>query len=245
MEGEAIARRFRGRQRLVFRCHSRPRAVARRWAAGAHAGTFRTLSACYRSVVGKKINLPLLAGESGAKRSPSDRPRKTDPPKKSDRPGQSARLTKASKKPTLDDARNRLGGRTLDEEPPPPGIGPGSIVNVVALGGAEHAAVVVFANASEVHVLIDGTKLRRVRPAQLATFDGSPPNLLTKISADAQIFGGLSEGLPVRYADDVGGLLGGRLLEKCRYGALVVREDGAVVAVGFRKLWPAATSGAA
>lgn len=200
--------------------------------------------------MGKKINLPLLGrepGEPSTKRSPSERPRKTDPPKKSDRPSKSGRpgAKASSKKPTLDDARNRLGGRTLDEDPPPPGIGPGSIVNVVAIGGAEHVAVVVFANASEVHVLIDGTKLRRVRPAQLATYEGTTPSLLAKISADAQIFGGLSEGLPVRYADDVGGLLGGKLLEKCRYGALVVREDGAVVAVGFRKLWPAATSGAA
>ena len=28
--------------------------------------------------------------------------------------------------------------------------------------------------------------------------------------------------------------------EKCRYGALVAKDDGAVLAVGFRKLWPVA-----
>ena len=67
----------------------------------------------------------------------------------------------------------------------------------------------------------------------------------TKISADAHVFARLAEGQPVRYADDQGGLLGGKLVEKCRYGALVVRDDGAVVAVGFRKLWPAASAGAA
>jgi hypothetical protein len=43
----------------------------------------------------------------------------------------------------------------------------------------------------------------------------------------------------VRYADDAGALIDGKLIEKCRWGALVARDDGAVVAVGFRKLWPA------
>ncbi len=209
----------------------------------------------------KKINLPVLARGAAKndsnRKSESERPKRTDRPeaKKSDRPEAKTRSRKSDKptrrssrppkKPTLEDARNRLGGRTIDEDAPPVGMRPGSIVRVVALGGSKHPAVVVFANSSEVHVLIDGTKLRRVRPAQVDSFSGEAPALLAKISADAQVFGGLSEGLPVRYADDVGGLLAGRLLEKCRYGALVVRDDGAVVAVGFRKLWPAATAAGA
>jgi hypothetical protein len=174
--------------------------------------------------VGKKINLPLLPDVWGTKaREPA----------------------KTLKKPSLDDARNRLGGRTTDEEPAPPGIAPGKIVKVVATGGDEHVAVVVFANADEIHVLVDGTKLRRVPPAAVELHDGETPSLISKISADAHVFNRLSEGQQVRYADDKGGLLAGKLVEKCRYGALVVREDGAVVAVGFRKLWPAATVGAA
>jgi hypothetical protein len=177
--------------------------------------------------VGKKISLPLA------------------PDAWTGRTRETADTKRAVKKPSLDDARNRLGGRTTDEEPAPPGISPGRIVRVVATGGAEHVAVVVFANADEIHLLIDGTRLRRVPPAAVDFHEGPTPNALTKIAADAHVFSRLSEGQPVRYADDRGGLLDGKLVEKCRYGALVVRGDGAVVAVGFRKLWPAASSGGA
>ena len=41
-----------------------------------------------------------------------------------------------AKKPSLDDARNRLGGRTKDEEPAPDGIVPGRVVRVFAYDGA-------------------------------------------------------------------------------------------------------------
>jgi hypothetical protein len=172
--------------------------------------------------VAKKISLPLLADAWGA-------------PRKSAKP---------LKKPSLADARTRLGGRTTDEGPAPPGIAPGSIVKVVASGGTEHVAVVVFVNADEVHILVDGTKLRRVPPAAVDAHEGATPSSLSKIAADAQVFSRLAEGQQVRYADNGGGLLAGKLVEKCRYGGLVVREDGAVIAVGFRKLWPASASGA-
>jgi len=180
--------------------------------------------------VGKKINLPLLPDAWTTRGRESAKP---------------GAATPNVKKPSLDDARNRLGGRTTNEQKAAPGIIPGRLVKVVATGGAEHIAVVVFANADEVHILVDGTKLRRVPPAAVDLHDGAAPSALAKIAADAHIFSRLAEGEQVRYADDSGGLLAGKLVEKCRYGALVVREDGAVVAVGFRKLWPAAASGAA
>ncbi len=174
--------------------------------------------------MGKKINLPLLPDAW------STRTRET---RGSESP---------VKKPSLDDARNRLGGRTTDEEPAPPGIAPGKVVRVFANDGEEHIAVVVFANAEEIHILVDGTRLRRVPPPAVHGYEGVTPASLVKIAADAHIFDRLSEGQQIRYADDSGGLLNGKLVEKCRYGALVVREDGAVVAVGFRKLWPASSS---
>ena len=177
--------------------------------------------------MGKRIKLPLLADAW------------------STRAEGSSKKTVPDKKPSLDDARNRLGGRTQDETLAPPGIGPGTIVQVLANDGSKHVAVVVFANSTEVHVLIDGTKLRRVPPDAVELNEGATPSSLSKIAADAHVFARLGEGQPVRYADDSGGLLGGKLVEKCRYGALVVRDDGAVVAVGFRKLWPATSAGAA
>jgi hypothetical protein len=180
--------------------------------------------------VGKKISLPLL-------RASAREPGKGE---RNDVKGEAA----PKKKPSLDDARNRLGGRTTDEEPAPPGIHPGRVVRVFANDGEEHVAVVVFANADEVHILIDGTRLRRVPPSAVHPFDGTAPSSMSKIAADAHVFSRLAEGEKIRYADDKGGLLIGKLVEKCRYGALVVREDGAVIAVGFRKLWPGASSSA-
>jgi hypothetical protein len=161
------------------------------------------------------------------------------------RTADSLRKTAPDPRPSLEDARNRLGGRTLGERPGPLGVGPGAVVSVLANDASRHAAVVVFANANEVHVLIDGTRLRRVPPGAIEPKDGATPDSLAGIAADAQVFARLAEGQPVRYADDKGGLLDGTLLEKCRYGALIVRGDGAVVAVGFRKLWPALNAGAA
>ena len=182
--------------------------------------------------MGKKTSLPLLpdawTGSSGDRE-----------PGKGDR---SEMKGESRKKPSLDDARNRLGGRTTDEEPAPPGMHPGRVVRVFANDGEEHVAVVVFANADEVHILIDGTRLRRVPPSAVHTYEGATPSSMSKIAADAHVFSHLTEGTKIRYADDKGGLLSGKLVEKCRYGALVVREDGAVIAVGFRKLWPATTS---
>jgi hypothetical protein len=183
--------------------------------------------------VGKKINLPLLPDAwSGRTREHAKAVADVKGEKREPK----------AKKPSLDDARNRLGGRTNQEEPAPAGIVPGRVVRVFANDGAEHVAVVVFANADEVHILIDGTKLRRVPPDSVHAHEGPAPSSVAKIAADAHVFSRLAEGEKVRYADDSGGLLAGKLVEKCRYGALVVREDGAVVAVGFRKLWPAAST---
>lgn len=122
---------------------------------------------------------------------------------------------------------------------------PGRVVRLATATGEPIVAVVVHANASEAHVLVDGVRLRRVSPAALSLHDGEPPHDLASIAADARVFSTLNEGQAVRYADDAGSLLGGKLVEKCRYGALIVRDDGAVVAVGFRKLWPATAHGAA
>lgn len=177
--------------------------------------------------MGKKITLPLFPEAS------TPRPRV---PNEKIRP---------LKKPTLDDARNRLGGRTNDEEPAPPGLALGRVVKVFANDGEAHLAVVVFANADEVHILVDGKRLRRVPPEAVHAYEGETPNDLRQIAADAHVFSLISEDQAVRYTDDEGELLSGKLVEKCRYGALVAREDGTLVAVGFRKLWPAASTDAA
>lgn len=144
----------------------------------------------------------------------------------------------APKKPSIEVARSRLGGK-LDAGPPPAGFAAGRIVSFALPGGRRRAAVVVYAGSDEIHVLLDPIRLRRLQPDELGAQDGPVDDEMHKIAADARLFGMLAEGQPIRYADDAGALVDGKLIEKCRWGALVARADGAVVAVGFRKLWPA------
>jgi hypothetical protein len=53
-----------------------------------------------------------------------------------------------------------------------------------------------------------------------------------------RLFTALAEGECVRW-ERPSGVGEGCIVEKCRYGAIIVTRDGMVVAVGFRKLWPA------
>jgi hypothetical protein len=175
--------------------------------------------------VGKKVTLPLFADPAMV----------ATPPKE------------VRKKPSIDTARARLGGRINEIDAPPAGFAPGVVVTFPLANDAARAAgderrmsgVVVFASRTEVHVLLDGIRLRRLSPTDLEIHEGGELAIeLERIAGDARLFGQLVEGQPVRYADDSGGLVSGKVVEKCRWGALVLRDDGAVVAVGFRKLWP-------
>jgi hypothetical protein len=166
--------------------------------------------------VAKKIVLPVLDELTRRERAA------TAPPKK---------------KPSIDAARARLGGRAKED--------------AIVEGRATHApgmivrtpkaeiGVVVYASARETHVLFDGSRLRRLAPEDVELHEGEAPDELGRVAADARVFFLLVESQSVRYADDAGTLRDGKLVEKCRYGALVLRDDGAIVAVGFRKLWPA------
>jgi hypothetical protein len=181
--------------------------------------------------VGKKLNLPLFADPAVVATPAKD----------------------VRKRPSIDAARARLGGRISEIDMPPAGFAPGVIVSFPLASPAARAAgdvrrmsgVVVFASRTEVHVLLDGIRLRRLPPSDLIIVkDASALELeLGKIAGDARLFGQLVEGQSVRYADDAGSLVNGKVVEKCRWGALVLRDDGAVVAVGFRKLWPSPSGG--
>jgi hypothetical protein len=183
------------------------------------------------SVVTKKVNLPLFEDPAFVV---SHRPVKDAP-----------------RKPSIDTARARLGGRIDEVEAAPGGFAPGVVVTFADTGpasiaGARVPGVVVFASKTEVHVLLDGVRLRRFPPADVRIHDGGDVAIeLEKIAGDARLFGQLVEGQAVRYADEHGGLVNGKVVEKCRWGALVLNERGAVVAVGFRKLWPAPSGGSA
>lgn len=138
----------------------------------------------------------------------------------------------APTKPTADQIRKRLGGRASTEE------GAGDVVRITTEGGVERVGVVLFTRGEDVDVWTDHGVVRRTRRAQLSPCSDDIPSDLRAVAGDARLFGALVEGQRVWYHHDAG-LGEGKLLEKCRFGGLVLRDDGAVMGVGFRRLWAA------
>lgn len=133
----------------------------------------------------------------------------------------------AERAPTLEAARRRLGGScapsTLD----------GRSVRV-----GDASGVVIAASERDVHVLVTADVVRRVSRAELEIDDGAPVD--ARLSADVRIFAQLRNDDRVRFVTGEGEPPGeGVLFERCRFGALVARDDGTIVAVGYRRLWPA------
>ena len=134
--------------------------------------------------------------------------------------------------PTVDAVRKRLGGRATS------GPGIGDLVAVTLRGGAR-VGVILFAQGEEVHVLIGGGMVRKTRRAltEAASTASSPE--LSVLADHARVFDSLREGQRVRYEASDRQPSEGAIAEKCRFGALVLCDDGRVIGVGFRRLWPA------
>lgn len=128
--------------------------------------------------------------------------------------------------------RERLGGRSESE------AGRGEVVRFELAPGMPLVGVVLFVEADNAHVLLDGGTVRRVDRNLLSPAMDGIHEELAALASDVRAFGELNEGDPVRYTDSRGITAEGVLIEKCRYGALVARPDRAVMGIGFRKLWP-------
>lgn len=138
----------------------------------------------------------------------------------------------AERRPTVDAVRARLGGRASTE------AGAGDLVRVDAGGGLSHTGIVIFTRGDDVDVWTGEGVVRRARWSGVRRLDEPTPEGFAQVAADAAVFGGLSEGQRVRYRHDTG-VEEGTLVEKCKFGALVERDDRTVVGVSFRRLWPA------
>jgi hypothetical protein len=126
-------------------------------------------------------------------------------------------------------ARARLGGRGRSL------AGAGKLVQVPGRSKTPEAGVVLFVDPDCVNVWLgDGRVLKTTRAEPLNA--PTPPNL-SGIAAAAARFAALGEGQRVAFRADSGGEISGTLQEKCRYGALVLRDDGRLLAVGFRRVW--------
>lgn len=134
--------------------------------------------------------------------------------------------------PRLDAARRRLGGRGFSE------AGAGAIVHFTNPTGVGQNGVVLFVLGDELDVLIGAGTVMRVHRERVRPASADHDLTLDALASDLSVFTRLNEGARVRFTDEANRLSEGVLLEKCRYGALVARDDGRIMAVGFRKLFP-------
>jgi hypothetical protein len=135
--------------------------------------------------------------------------------------------------PTVDAARERLGGRAASA------AGAGEIVGVRTSLGAVQAGVVIFVAPGERDVWVGEGRIRRVDPERVIAAPGEVEASLQAVAADVRVFTTMSEGGRVRFVGHDGEMREGTLVEKCRYGALVLGAGEKIVAVSFRRLWPA------
>ncbi|HTA94127.1 MAG TPA: hypothetical protein VK745_31325 [Polyangiaceae bacterium] len=130
-------------------------------------------------------------------------------------------------KSTLEAVRARLGGRARTD------LQAGRVVCFLDTGAT---GVVLFGRGEEVHVFSNAGWVRRTTVDALTHVD-EPAADLHAVANDVRVFAALEEGTRVRFQDR-SGIAQGTLIEKCRYGAVVRRDDAAVMGVGFRRIWP-------
>jgi hypothetical protein len=132
-------------------------------------------------------------------------------------------------KSTIEAVRARLGGRARTD------LQAGRVVCFLDTGAT---GVVLYGQGEEVHVFSNAGWVRRTTADALTHVD-EPGADLYAVANDVRVFAALEEGTRVRF-QDLGGIAQGTLIEKCRYGAVVRRDDAAVMGVGFRRIWPLA-----
>ncbi|MFO0659592.1 MAG: hypothetical protein U0165_07155 [Polyangiaceae bacterium] len=137
------------------------------------------------------------------------------------------------RKPTIDAMRARLGGR----EPSPPDAG--SIVSWVSPDGQSRVGVVLGGSAEERFMWTSDGVVRRAERTQVREVGSYLPEDLVMAAEEIKAFASLSEGDSV-LVDESSASVEMLLIEKCRFGALVAREDGSVLGVGYRKVRPLA-----
>jgi len=101
------------------------------------------------------------------------------------------------------------------------------------------AGVVLFVQGEELDVWTGEGRVQRTLRSRVLPLGKPASQALSALASDATLFAHLREGDRVRYQDGHGNVTEGSLIEKCRYGALVLRDDTQIIAVGFRKIWPA------
>lgn len=147
-----------------------------------------------------------------------------------------AGFARPGSQPKVDDARAALGGRATTSALA------GALVRVMNPAREPQLGAVVFADDTSVDVWVGDGRIRRVRSHDVAVAHDVGAHPFAAVAADARVFASLPEGARVRFISPLGVTLEGTLREKCRYGGLVLGLDGKLLAVSFRRLFPASTA---
>jgi len=118
---------------------------------------------------------------------------------------------------TLARAREKLGGRVTSH---------GRGGEIVRLDG-DFFGVIVWSDDASCDVWVGEDRIKRIRPSEATRADAAA---MLDIAEAARAFAAFEEGQLVVFDSTAG-----RLIEKCRWGGLVARDDGTIFAVGFRK----------
>ncbi|HXN31732.1 MAG TPA: hypothetical protein VN894_07725 [Polyangiaceae bacterium] len=145
-----------------------------------------------------------------------------------------------AERPSIEAARRRLGGRATG----PSQRAPGTLVQVRLHGAARTKGILLWATARHCDIWFEDGIARRARFDSVTACAGPTPDGLARVAGEMRLFTSLAEGERVRW-ERASEVAEGCIVEKCRYGAIIVSRDGRVVAVGFRKLWPAVVHGVA
>jgi hypothetical protein len=132
----------------------------------------------------------------------------------------------------VDAARAKLGGRERSDP------GAGDLVAFTDDAAQSRLGVTLFVRGDTLFVWTPAGFVRELPRAATQAVDAAIPAELTSIAESARAFAALNEGDRVQYRDATG-VGEGTLAEKCRFGALVARDDGSVVAIGFARVGPA------
>jgi hypothetical protein len=141
---------------------------------------------------------------------------------------------RASSPPTLARARAKLGGAATSFH---------EAGTIVTVKGSDLRGVVLGGDADTCDVWFEANAVKRVRRDRLVRGGAGDDGELARMRNDALVFASLEPNQRVAF-DAGGGTEAGVLFEKCRWGGLVARADGTIVAIGFRRIWPAAGASA-
>lgn len=144
-----------------------------------------------------------------------------------------------SRTPRADEMRAQLGGRAATPERA------GELVELETSEWVSLCGVLLGESGDQQLVLVRGGVVRkadkaRVQPLREASSGQASEAGLRELAERVKRFASLHEGDSVRIEDASLGQTEGILVEKCRFGGLVLRQDGSLLAAGFSKLEPCA-----